>query len=387
MNHHAILGATGSIGTNALEIVRRFPDRFRVRALTAHTSTDALAAQIVEFKPDIAVIGDADRADDLRRNLPAGLHTEVLEGIDGCCEAASASMVDTVVTAVVGAAGLMPTVAAITAGKTIALANKETLVMAGDLVMPMAADHGVDIIPVDSEHSAIYQCLAGNRREDLSRLLLTGSGGPFRTWAIDDFARITVADALRHPNWAMGRKITIDSATMMNKGLEVIEAKHLFGVTTDQISVVVHPQSIVHSMVAYQDGTVMAQLGAPDMKGAIAYALSHPERLPIGLAPPDFVDLAQLRFEAPDFEKFPCLAMAFDAIAAGGTYPAVLNAANEVAVQAFLDQRIRFTDIPQVIRQTLGHYPEAVSVTLESVLAADEWARQWAAEWVHNRDI
>jgi 1-deoxy-D-xylulose-5-phosphate reductoisomerase len=387
MKHLAILGATGSIGTNALEIVRRFPDRFRVRALTAHTSTDALAAQIVEFKPDIAVIGDADRADDLRRNLPAGLHTEVLEGIDGCCEAASASMVDTVVTAVVGAAGLMPTVAAITAGKTIALANKETLVMAGDLVMPMAADHGVDIIPVDSEHSAIYQCLAGNRREDLSRLLLTGSGGPFRTWAIDDFARITVADALRHPNWAMGRKITIDSATMMNKGLEVIEAKHLFGVTTDQISVVVHPQSIVHSMVAYQDGTVMAQLGAPDMKGAIAYALSHPERLPIGLAPPDFVDLAQLRFEAPDFEKFSCLAMAFDAIAAGGTYPAVLNAANEVAVQAFLDQRIRFTDIPQVIRQTLDHYPEAVSVTLESVLAADEWARQWAAEWVHNRDI
>ncbi|MFH1984694.1 MAG: 1-deoxy-D-xylulose-5-phosphate reductoisomerase [Pseudomonadota bacterium] len=387
MKHLAILGSTGSIGTNALEIVRRFPERFRVRALSANTSTAALAAQIVEFAPEVAVMGDADHTAALRKQLPAGVRTELLIGIDGCCQAAAADGVDTVVTAVVGAAGLMPTIAAIEAGKTVALANKETLVMAGELVIPLALKHGAAIVPVDSEHSAIFQCLAGNRRQDVARLLLTGSGGPFRTWPLSDFPRITLADALRHPNWAMGRKITIDSATMMNKGLEVIEAKHLFGVSLDQISVLVHPQSIVHSMVVYRDGSVLAQMGAPDMKGAIAYALSHPERLPIGVPAPDFIDLAQLQFEAPDFGKFPCLAMAFEAINAGGTWPAVLNAANEVAVEAFLGARIEFVDIPRVIRQTLDQFPAAGPVTLEAVVAADAWARQAAAGWISSLGI
>ena len=378
----AILGSTGSIGTNALEIVRRFPDRFRVRALTANTSTAALAAQVAEFNPDVAVMGDEAYAADLRRRLPTGMKTEVLAGSDGFRQAAAMEAVDTVVTAVVGATGLMPTISAIEAGKTVALANKETLVMAGDMVMPLARRRGATIVPVDSEHSAIFQCLMGNRRQDVTRLLLTGSGGPFRAWPLEDFQRITLADALRHPNWSMGRKITIDSATMMNKGLEVIEAKHLFEVGLEQISVLVHPQSIIHSMVTFRDGTVMAQMGAPDMKGAIAFALSHPERLPIGVSPPDFVELAQLKFEAPDVEKFPCLAMAFEAIRAGGTWPAVLNAANEVAVAAFLDTRIQFADIPRIIRQTLDGYTAVGTITLEAVVAADAWARRVAGKWI-----
>ena len=374
-----ILGSTGSIGTNAVEIVRRFPERFDIRCLAARTSIDALSRQIVEFSPAVAAVQDADTAGRLEAMLPSGCRTEVVYGEDGYCRAAAEAGVDTVVTAVVGAAGLKPTLAAIDAGKTIALANKETLVMAGELVMTMARDTGVSIVPVDSEHSAIFQCIRGNRPEDIDRILLTASGGPFRETPAEAFAGVTRADALNHPNWSMGPKITIDSATMMNKGLEVIEACHLFAVPLERIEVVVHPQSIVHSMVAYVDGSVIAQMGVPDMKGAIAYSLSYPERLPIGLPAPDFPELASLHFEAPDMKTFSCLALAFQAARQGATFPAVLNAANEIAVQAFLDERIAFTGISDIVRRTLDAHEPAASMTLESILSADDWARHFAA--------
>ena len=371
-----ILGATGSIGTNAVEIVRRFPDRFTIRCLTARTRIDLLAGQIEEFSPTLAAVQDADTAGRLEAMLPPGCRTDIVYGEAGYCRAAAEDGVDTVLTAVVGAAGLAPTLSAIDAGKTIALANKETLVMAGELVMARARDTGVRIVPVDSEHSAIFQCIRGNRVEDIEKILLTASGGPFRSTPADAFSGITLAEALNHPNWSMGRKITIDSATMMNKGLEVIEACHLFSVPLPRIEVLVHPQSIVHSMVAYVDGSVIAQMGVPDMKGAIAYSLSYPERLPIGLPAPDFADIASLRFEPPDMEKFTCLALAFQAARQGFTFPAVLNAANEVAVQAFLDERIPFTGIADIVGRALDTHEPATELTLETILAADQWARQ-----------
>jgi 1-deoxy-D-xylulose-5-phosphate reductoisomerase len=332
----------------------------------------------------LAVVHDQHLAGDLRKMLPESSRTRVLSGAEGYSEAASLPSVDMVVTAVVGAAGVVPTLAAIDAGKDVALANKETLVVAGEIVMQNAAARKVRILPVDSEHSAIFQCLAGSRPEDLSKILLTASGGPFLNRPIEDFAGITPESALRHPNWQMGPKITIDSATLMNKGLEVIEAKWLFGVPLAQIEVVVHPQSIVHSMVAFRDGSVMAQMGVPDMKSAIAYALSFPARLPLAQPVPDFTNGMALTFQKPDLEKFPCLSLAFWAGESGGTLPAVMNAANEVAVQAFLNGIVAFTRIPQVIRAVMEMHAVIDKPDLTALLEADRWARAAAEERIHS---
>ena len=315
----AVLGATGSIGTSTLDIVRQFPDRFRILSLAAGRNVELLARHIMEFRPRLAaVLEQADR-DRLAALLPDSLEIELLWGDPGMRAAASLEEVDMVVTGVVGAAGLMPTLAAIDAGKPIALANKETLVMAGEIVMARAAGAGVPILPVDSEHSAIFQCIGSHPRPEVDRLFLTASGGPFRTLPAEEFEAIRPEQALKHPNWSMGAKITIDSATLMNKGLEFIEARFLFGLAPRQIEVLIHPQSIVHSMVGFVDGAVLAQLGIPDMKGPIGYALSYPDRLPLGLAYPDFTALANLSFEAPDLERFPCLSLAYDACRQGGT--------------------------------------------------------------------
>jgi len=372
----SILGATGSIGRNTLRIVDRFPDRFSVKALSARSNMTLLADQIERYHPVRVAVGDERCADDLRALLPPDLAVDIVLGESGLCRIAALDDVDMVVTAVVGAAGLLPTLAAIDAGKDIALANKETLVMAGQVVMKRADAEGVRIYPVDSEHSAVFQCLAGNRKTDVDRILLTGSGGPFRAMPPEQFKSITVDDALNHPNWQMGRKITIDSASMMNKGLEVIEAKWLFDVPLDTIQVVIHPQSIVHSMVAFKDGSVLAQLGVPDMKGAIACALSWPERLGIGQPAPDFPALHQLTFEAPDMEKFPCLRLAMEACAAAGTMPSVLNAANEMAVVAFLDGKFGFTAISELIGAVMENHQWVAHPSLEEIIAADTWARR-----------
>ena len=381
----SILGSTGSIGRNTLRVAERFPDRFSVKALAAKNNILLLAAQILQFKPELAVVYGETEAEGLKSRLPAGLKTEILHGPDGYHAAAVHKNADTVVSAMVGAAGLTPTLAAIGAGKHIALANKETLVMAGDLVMAQAKQQGVSILPVDSEHSAIFQCLAGNRPKDLSKILLTASGGPFRSRALEHFPAITPEDALAHPTWAMGKKISIDSATMMNKGLEVIEAKHLFGVSHHQIQVVIHPQSIIHSMVAFRDGSVMAQLGVPDMRVAIACALSWPERLPLDLPVPDFAAIGALTFEQPDMEKFPCLKLAYRACEIGGTLPCVLNAANEAAVDAFLNKRISFLQIPEAIEYTINTHIIVQYPDIMDIMKADHWARQTAQNWIEDR--
>lgn len=385
MQQLSILGSTGSIGRNTLKIVRRYPDQFRVAALTAKGNVALLAEQIKEFRPQAAAVFNPKLADELQSLLPGDTGVDILWGPEGYAQAAAWPHSDTVVAAMVGAAGLIPTLAAIEAGKNIALANKETLVMAGEIVMDRAAQKGIEIRPVDSEHSAIFQCLKGSRREDLKKILLTGSGGPFRTLGSKDFKRVTVKSALNHPNWSMGPKITIDSATLMNKGLEVIEARWLFGVSADAIEVVIHPQSIVHSMVAYADGSVIAQMGVPDMQGAIAYALSCPQRLDIGMPAPDFVDLGQLTFEAPDLDKFRCLALAYDALKAGGTMPAVLNAANEIAVGYFLTQRIPFKFIAQLNQRVMEAHENVIRPDLKQVIKADKWARQRAELEISGR--
>ena len=315
--HLSILGATGSIGRNVLEIVAMFPDRFVVEALAAKDNIELLAEQITRFHPQMVSLIDEAAARQLQDRLPETDTTRILFGEAGYQAVATCETADTVVSSMVGAAGLAPTLAAIQAGKDIALANKETLVMAGDIVMEEARRHKVRILPVDSEHSAVFQCIAGQRESDIAKILLTASGGPFRNRPRETFDTIQLEDALNHPNWDMGQKITIDSATLMNKGLEVIEAKHLFAISEDRIEVVVHPQSIIHSMVSFQDGSVIAQLGIPDMKGAIAYALSWPERLPLNQPIPDFAAMGSLDFQAPDLEKFPCLAYAYQACQTG----------------------------------------------------------------------
>lgn len=380
MKHLCILGSTGSIGRNALKIVEMFPQRFAVKALAAKTNTDLLAKQIGQFAPDVAVVYDADSALRLEQQLAAGTKVEILHGADGYRAAASLDGMDIVLSAVVGAAGLMPTLAAIEAGKTVALANKETLVMAGEIVTVEAARKGVRILPVDSEHSAVFQCLQGQRKRDLAKILLTASGGPFLNLPLGEFAHISTAQALDHPNWNMGPKITIDSATLMNKGLEVIEAKWLFDVSEDMIEVVIHPQSIVHSMVAFQDGSVMAQLGIPDMRAAIAYALSFPKRLPLNQPLPDFSGEQNLTFQKPDEAKFPCLALAYQACRMGKTMPAVLNAANEMAVNAFLANKIAFSDIAGVVEWTMQAHAVDATPELADILAADRQARKKASE-------
>ncbi len=375
----SILGATGSIGTQTLDIVRLFPDKLRVRALTGRSNADLLARQALEFRPDCVVIGDAAKAASLREAL-AGTGIRVLEGLSGLCHAAALPEADVVVAAVVGVAGLEPVLAAIRAGKTIALANKETLVVAGALVNERLAQHGGTLIPVDSEHSAIFQCLVGEPAHAVESLVLTASGGPFRTRPVETFAQITRDEALQHPNWSMGAKITIDSATMMNKGLEVIEAHWLFDVQAGQIEVLIHPQSIIHSMVTFTDGSTKAQLGVPDMKVPIQYALSYPDRWP---APHPRIDWGQLKgldFEPPDVGKFPCLRLAYEALAMGGTAPAVLNAANEQAVALFLKDRIQFVDIPRVVETALGKLARTVQPSYETLVEADAEARRLVLE-------
>ncbi|MBW2013270.1 MAG: 1-deoxy-D-xylulose-5-phosphate reductoisomerase [Deltaproteobacteria bacterium] len=373
MKNLSILGSTGSIGRNALEIVAMFPERFTVKALAAKDNISLLAGQVEKFSPDIAVVFDETRAVELKHLIPSGSRVEIMYGQDGYRTAATYDSVDMVVTAVVGAAGLIPTLAAIEAGKNIALANKETLVMAGEMVIKMAARNRVKIIPIDSEHSAIFQCIAGNRRQDLDKILLTASGGPFLNRPENEFVKIKPRDALNHPTWQMGKKVSIDSATLMNKGLEVIEAKCLFGISQEMIEVLIHPQSVIHSMVSFKDGAVMAQLGIPDMKGAIAYALSYPERLALEQPLPDFAGIGSLTFEQPDLNKFPCLDLAYQACQAGETLPAVLNAANEMAVQAFLKQRVPFVKIPEVIGKTMESHTVVTNPTF-----TDRWARKQA---------
>ena len=376
----AVLGATGSIGTSTLDIVRKFPERYRVLSLSAGRNVERLARLIVEFRPRLAAVMEEADCRRLAKCLPGDMDVELVWGEPGLMAAASLADADMVVTGVVGAAGLMPTLAAIDAGTPIALANKETLVMAGEIVMARAAAAGVPILPVDSEHSAIFQCIGGHPRKEVDRIFLTASGGPFRTLAADQFAAIRPEDALKHPNWSMGAKITIDSATLMNKGLEFIEARFLFGLAPEKIEVLIHPQSIIHSMVGFVDGSVLAQLGIPDMKGPIGFALSYPERLPHKLDYPDFTALANLSFETPDLVRFPCLALAYEACRQGGTMPAVLNAANEVAVHAFLQHRIAFTDIHRIIDQTMTRHAWVPHPDIEAIRAADRLARQTAEE-------
>jgi len=378
MKNLSILGSTGSIGCNTLEIVDMFHDRFSVKALAAKGNTSVLAKQIERFGPEIAVVFDEARVLEVKKMLPAQTDVKILCGKDGYRTAATLNSVDIVVSAMVGAAGLIPTLDAIEAGKDIALANKETLVIAGEVVVEKAKQHDIKILPIDSEHSAIFQCISGNRRQDLDKVLLTASGGPFLNLPKSEFSRIKPHDALKHPVWQMGKKISIDSSTLMNKGLEVMEAKWLFGVSQDMIEVVIHPQSIIHSMVSFRDGSIIAQLGIPDMKGAIAYALSYPERLPLNQPLPDFAGMEALTFKRPDLEKFPCLALAYHVCEIGETLPAVLNAANEVAVEAFLKQRIPFVNIPDVIKHTVERHAVVSSPTISDILEADSWAREEA---------
>nr|Q3AUE4.1 RecName: Full=1-deoxy-D-xylulose 5-phosphate reductoisomerase; Short=DXP reductoisomerase; AltName: Full=1-deoxyxylulose-5-phosphate reductoisomerase; AltName: Full=2-C-methyl-D-erythritol 4-phosphate synthase [Chlorobium chlorochromatii CaD3] len=373
----SILGSTGSIGLSTLDVVRQHRDRFTIVGLAEGHDVAALAAQIEEFKPLAVSVRDAESAKKLQELL--GAHKpEVYYGLDGAATIAALDGVDMVVSAIVGAAGLRPTVAAIKAGKHIALANKETLVVAGELVSRLVAEHKVHLLPVDSEHSAIFQSLAGHRAEDVERIILTASGGPFRKTSAEELKQVTLEQALKHPQWSMGAKITIDSATLMNKGLEVIEAHWLFNMPAEKIGVVVHPQSIIHSMVEYIDGCVIAQLGAPDMRAPIAYALSWPERCESGIHKLDLAKIATLTFEEPDMERFPALRLAFDALKAGGTYPAVLNAANEIAVAAFLERKIGFLDIAAMVEKTMQAHEAFTPVELEEYLQVDRWARDTA---------
>jgi 1-deoxy-D-xylulose-5-phosphate reductoisomerase len=382
MKNLSILGSTGSIGCNALEIADRFPDRFTVKALAAKNNVSVLAGQIARFHPEIAVVFDEATAALLKKTIPGGTGVDILFGEEGYNLAAAHVSADLVIVAMVGSAGLMPTLSAVAAKKNIALANKESLVMAGDIVIEQAEINQVTILPIDSEHSAIFQCIEGNRKEDLNKIFLTASGGPFLNLPDREFDKIKPEDALNHPNWKMGKKISVDSATLMNKGLEVIEAKCLFGVSKEMIEVVIHPQSVVHSMVSFKDGTVMAQLGIPDMKGAIAYAMSYPERLALRQPEPDFTRIGKLTFEKPDVQKFPCLALAYSACETGKTLPAVLNAANEMAVAAFLENKISFTKIYEIIRKTMESHTVIPDPSLGDILEADQWAREEAMELI-----
>jgi 1-deoxy-D-xylulose-5-phosphate reductoisomerase len=385
MKNLAILGSTGSIGVSTLDIVAAHPDRFRVVSLSAGNNLDRLEEQIRRFRPRIVSVVQPEAARDLRQRLGSDA-PEVVSGVEGLIACSTHGQVEMVLSAIVGAAGLVPTMAAIESGKDIALANKETLVTAGPLVMEAVARQGVKLYPVDSEHSAIFQSLEGHRRSDVRRLILTASGGPFRNRPLSELGRVTPEDALAHPNWSMGRKISIDSATMMNKGLEIIEACWLFDLPPEKVAVHIHPQSIVHSMVEYIDGAVIAQLGIPDMKTPIAYALSYPDRLPLDLPPLDLCALKTLTFEEPDQEKFPCLALAYRAARTGGTAPAVLNAANEVAVEAFLLGRIGFLDIAAVIRRVLDRHSPLELEHIDTALRADRWGRQEARLVIGERD-
>ncbi|XKE45009.1 1-deoxy-D-xylulose-5-phosphate reductoisomerase [Halomonas organivorans] len=386
-----VLGATGSIGSSTLDVIARHPDRYRVHALTAHRSREALLAQCRVHAPALAVLDHEEDAAWLRERLhQAGLATEVRAGAEALVEVSEAPEVEVVMAAIVGAAGLLPTLAAVRAGKRVLLANKEALVMSGALFMDAVGRAGATLLPIDSEHNAIYQCLpvghrGGLARHGVTQLLLTASGGPFRGWSPRALAEVTPEQACAHPNWSMGRKISVDSATLMNKGLELIEACWLFDARPDQIQVVVHPQSVIHSMAAYSDGSVLAQLGNPDMRTPIAYGLAWPERIEAGVEALDLFAVSRLDFEAPDEAAFPCLRLAREAMADGGTAPAVLNAANEVAVAAFLDGALGFAGIPELVAGVRERCPVEPAGELEGILAADARARREARAWLARR--
>jgi 1-deoxy-D-xylulose-5-phosphate reductoisomerase len=376
-----LLGSTGSIGTQTLEIVEQYPDRFRVVGIAAGGNVELLAEQIRKFQPEIVAIADESKFSDLKAAI-AGVTPPpiLLAGSEGVRTVAAYGDSQTVVTGIVGCAGLLPTIAAIEAGKDIALANKETLIAAGSVVMPSIEKHGVKILPADSEHSAIFQCLQGVPEGGLRRILLTASGGSFRDLPVEKLSSVTIADALKHPNWSMGRKITIDSATLMNKGLEVIEAHYLFGLDYDRIEIVIHPQSIIHSLIELQDSSVLAQLGLPDMRLPLLYALSYPERIYTDWPRLDLFKCGDLTFREPDHRKYPCMQLAYAAGRCGGTMPAVLNAANEKAVELFLNEKIAFVQIPKLIEMTCELHDCIAQPSLDDIVAVDAWARHTVAE-------
>jgi 1-deoxy-D-xylulose-5-phosphate reductoisomerase len=383
-----VLGSTGSIGKSTLDVVARHSDKYQIFALTANQQDELLFEQCSQFKPRFAVMLDEKAGQRLSNRLDAaGLKTQVLTGVEGLEQVSAAEEVDAVMAAIVGAAGLRPTLAAARAGKRILLANKETLVMAGRIFMDAVHKSGSALLPIDSEHNAIFQALPNQYSGDMSvsgvsKILLTASGGPFRNTPLADLKHVTPDQACAHPNWSMGRKISVDSASMMNKGLEVIEAHWLFNAHADAIQVVIHPQSVIHSMVQYVDGSVLAQLGNPDMRTPIAYGLAYPNRINAGVEPLDLFKIARLDFSAPDFDRFPCLALAYRALRAGGTAPALMNAANEVAVEAFLSKRISFLDIPRLIGDVLNKLPYVTVNVLDDVLEADAQARVAAHDWI-----
>jgi 1-deoxy-D-xylulose-5-phosphate reductoisomerase len=385
-----ILGSTGSIGVSTLDVVSQHSDKYKVIALTANTGVERMAEQCKRWQPIYAVMADADSAERLRLELKSGAReVEVLSGEDGLQEVARLEETDYVMAAIVGAAGLLPTLAAAKAGKRVLLANKESLVLSGQIFMDAVHESGAELLPIDSEHNAIYQCMPGNFAEGLAetgveRILLTASGGPFREKPLSELHQVTPDQACAHPNWVMGRKISVDSANMMNKGLELIEACWLFNTTPEHVQVVLHPQSVIHSLVEYADGSVLAQLGNPDMRTPIAHGLAWPQRMKSGVASLDLFDIARLDFEEPDLERFPCLRLASEAMQKGGTATAVLNAANEIAVAEFLAGHVRFTDIPKIVELALTNIKAVEATSLENVLAADSQARQYAISAVQE---
>ena len=377
----AILGSTGSIGTQTLQVVEEHPDKFEVYAITANTRVDELIEQARKFLPEAVVIADESKYPKLKEAL-ADLPIKVYGGYESICEIVESKPIDIVVTAMVGFSGLRPTINAIKAGKAIALANKKTMVVAGELINELAMKHQTPILPVDSEHSAIFQCLAGEMQNKVEKLILTASGGPFRTFSKEQLEHVTREQALKHPNWSMGAKITIDSASMMNKGFEVMEAKWLFGVGPEDIEVVVHPQSVIHSMVQFADGAIKAQLGTPDMRLPIMYALTYPVRLPSSFERIDWNTLKELTFEKPDLELFPNLRHAYTALAEGGNIPCVVNAANEICVAAFLEERIKFTDMPKLIERAMEKATYILKPTLDDYLETDKEIRAMVKSWI-----
>ncbi len=380
MKRIAILGATGSIGTQALDVIAANPSLFELFAITGHGNVTLLAQQVRQYRPNMVIITDETKYGQLKELLADVDDVKIFAGMQSVCDMVAMSSVDIVLTSMVGYAGLQPTIAAVKAGKTIALANKETLVVAGELICSLAAKHRSAILPVDSEHSAIFQCLAGEQDKSIEKLLLTASGGPFRTKTLEELAYVTKADALKHPNWDMGAKITIDSASMMNKGFEVIEAKWLFGVTQEQIEVVVHPQSIVHSMVQFNDGSVKAQLGMPDMRLPIQYAFGYPNRLPNTYERVDFAKIGTLTFEQPDTHRFRNLAFAYEAMSKGGNMPCILNAANEVVVHAFLHDKIGFLQMSDIIEWAMMTMPFVAEPSYDDYVACDALVREKVAQ-------
>jgi 1-deoxy-D-xylulose-5-phosphate reductoisomerase len=386
MKRLAILGSTGSIGVNTLDIVHRFPEKFEVVSLSAGLNIQLLKKQILQFRPKLVSVLNKELSETLRRELPS-VTVEIVHGVEGLIQVATHPEVDLVVSAIVGAVGLIPTLSAIKTGKLIALANKESLVMAGKLMMVEAKRNHAQILPVDSEHSAIFQSLLGHQREDVHCLILTASGGPFLNLPLNKFHEVTVREALNHPHWEMGKKITIDSASLMNKGLEVIEAHWLFDIPIEKIVVQIHPQSVVHSMVKYIDGSIIAQMGIADMRIPISYALSFPHRLPLDLPPLDLSRIGGLTFFPPDPERFPCLRLAYRSIEIGETMPAILNAANEIAVNAFLEGSLKFTDVPLLLQRVMEEHEVKSVHTIEDILRADQWARERSKAILEGRKL